>query len=79
VTLGSFDLDLTYNFDLSNDEGALSGIMNVELLGFIEIPVDIEGTVSDEGVLDLNWYDDSSEATTEGEITLERVSLDAGL
>jgi hypothetical protein len=53
--------------------------MNVELLGFIEIPVDIEGTVSDEGVLDLNWYDDSSEATTEGEITLERVSLDAGL
>lgn len=79
VTLGSFDLDLTYNFDLSNDEGALAGIMNVELLGFIEIPVDIEGTVSEEGVLDLNWYDDSSEATTEGEITLERVSLDAGL
>ena len=79
VTLGTFDLDLTYNFDLSNDEGALSGIMNVELLGFIEIPVDIEGTVSEDGVLDLNWYDDSSDAVTEGEITLERVSLDAGL
>ena len=79
VTLGSFDLDLTYNFDLSNDEGALSGIMNVELLGFIEIPVDIEGTVSEDGVLELNWYDDSSDAVTEGEITLERVSLDAGV
>ncbi|MBM4368546.1 MAG: hypothetical protein FJ102_20185 [Deltaproteobacteria bacterium] len=51
ISLFGYDLDSTYNFDLQNDDGDLSGEAAIDLSWF-ELPVDTEGSLSEDGELE---------------------------
>ncbi len=50
LSLLGYDIDTSYIFDLENDDGALSGTASIDL-SFYEIPVETEGSVTEEGEL----------------------------
>ncbi len=51
LSLFGYDLDTTYLFDLQNDDGELSGEAAIDLSWF-ELPVDTEGSLSEDGELE---------------------------
>ena len=75
LVLGTYDLETTYNFDLSADEGALDGTAEIDLV-FFGYDIDMTGDVGG-GVLSGSWAStDFGEIT--GELNATRITRDVG-
>ncbi len=69
------ELDLQYVSNIENDLGTLGGDLSAEVYGY-ELPVDFEGTLSDDGHLTGGFETDLLGVILTGELTADRVSRD---
>lgn len=81
ISFNGYDLPATYNFDLDNDDGDLSGVANADIGGFYELPFDATGRLDrSAGTMEIAFGGDVfGTMTIDATVDTERVSLDAGL
>jgi len=69
------ELDLAYVSNIENDMGVLGGDMAAEVYGY-ELPVDFEGTLTEDGELTGGFTTDLLGVILDGELSASRVSRD---
>ncbi|MFT5583391.1 MAG: hypothetical protein ACI9VR_000969 [Cognaticolwellia sp.] len=79
LSIQGIDIDGEYIIGAQNDRGDLEGELALDLFGF-EVPLGLEGDVSEEGELNGSFSGDlAGFADIEGELTLTRISREAPL
>ncbi len=80
LSIQGFDLDGAYLVAASNDDGDMSGEIQVDLAGFFQIPMDLDGSLSEEGELSGTFSGDLlGYAQIEGLLSATRISRDTSL
>ena len=69
------ELDLQYVSNIENDLGVLGGDMAAEVYGY-ELPVDFEGTLTEDGQLEGGFTTDLLGVILDGELSANRLSRD---
>ncbi len=69
------ELDLAYVSNIANDMGILGGDMAADVYGY-EVPVDFDGTLTEDGQLEGEFTTDLLGVSLDGELTAERLSRD---
>ncbi len=74
VSLQGFEVDLSFNYDLENDLGAVQGDASLDIYGY-EVPVDLDGELSEDGALYGTFaYDLGDYLAVSGEVEATRIS-----
>jgi hypothetical protein len=69
------ELDLEYVSNIENDMGVLGGDMAAEVYGY-ELPVDFEGTLTEDGQLTGDFTTELLGVLLDGSLSADRVSRD---